>query len=290
MSTEATAAEAGGAPASIEQNHEIPVQTSAAEPVVVATEAPPEDTAPEATAPAAGASESEQREKPQKVPDWLQKKMAADAFEARETKRRLEAAEAELAKLRTPAPAPNAADTAAAQQNAPQGGYKSPAEFDAAVQAEATRRQTAEQAQRDQEAFDANCNTAYANGKTAFGDDFDIAVSNLQQLGAMNRDMLDLALNADDPAKLLFELGSDPDRAASIMALPPAKRAIEIAKLSVTVPPKAAPTPLSRAPRPVEPVEGSARPNGAPSDNDDDATWFAKRNAEVAARHRAHVA
>ncbi len=285
--------EGGAAPAA----PEIPVQTSSPEPLVVATdEGGGTEAAAEAATEGAEASAVEAvaegapddgSKKPAKVPDWLQKKMAADAFEARETARKLKAAEEELAKFKAPKPAtPNAADAAAAEQNAPAGGYRNQADFDAAVQAEASRRAQEASATEAQQAFDAACNAAYVKGKEAFKDDFDTAVSNLQQLGAMNKDMLDLVLGTDDPAKLLFALGSDPDKAAELMALPPAKRAIEIAKLSVAPPEKVKPTPLSNAPRPIDTIEGSARPNGAPNDNDDDATWFAKRNAEVAARQR----
>lgn len=283
---------------------EIPVQTSSPEPLVVATDdqhggnEPTAEAAAEAAEtkdgeePADGASDNgDGTKKPAKVPEWLQKKMAADAFEARETARKLKAAEEELAKLKAPKPAtPTAADTAAAEENAPAGGYRTQADFDAAVQAEAQRRQQEAAAAEARQAFDAACNAAYAKGKETFKDDFDTAVANLQQLGAMNPEMLDLVLGTDDPAKLLFSLGSDPDKAADLMALPPAKRAIEIAKLSVAAPEKGKPTPLSNAPRPIDTVEGSARPNGAPRDDDDDATWFAKRNAEVAARQRQSAA
>lgn len=275
-----------------EKNTEIPVQTSAPEALVVATDEP---AAVEAAAePEAEAQPDEHgSKKPQKLPDWANKEISKKAFEAREATRRAEAAEAELARLKAaaqPAPTPTAADTQAAQEQAPAGGYKSPAEFDAAVQAEAARRAQSEAAAQAQAEFDAACNAAYTKGKAdpTIGADFDTAVGNLQQVGFMNRDMLDIVMATDDPPKLLFELGSDPDKALALMQMTPAKRAMEIAKMAI--PAKATPTPLSRAPRPVDTVEGSARPNGAPSDNDDDATWFAKRNAEVAARHRSAAA
>jgi len=287
MSTESTAP-ADGALAP-EKNTEIPVQTSAAEPVVVATDDPPETTAgaeqPEADGAEAAQPEG-QGKKPPKLPEWAQKQMAQQAFEAREAKRRAEAAEAELAKLRQPAQAEaTQADAAAAQQNAPAGGYRSEADFNAAVQAEANRRAQAETQARAAAEFDAACNTAYTKGKAAFNDDFDAAVQNLQQVGFMSPDMLQFVLEADDPSKVLFELGSDPDRAVNLMNLTPAKRAIEIAKMTVPAPGK--PTPLSRAPRPVDTVEGSARPSTEPADNDDDATWFSKRNEQIRRRYSA---
>lgn len=291
MTTEPTASAAGGAPAPTneERLEAIPVQTNQPEPLVVATEEPvaeqaepvtTEPAAETATAPADGA----QKTVP-KLPDWAQKKIADAAFEAREAKRQAKEAQDELARLKAPKPAtPTAEDTAAAQANAPAGGFKTQAEFDAAVAAEAQRRDDAARQAAAQQDFDTKSNTAYEAGVGKFGDDFKTAVSNLQQVGVMEPEFVSFVLETDDPAKVLFELGSDPDRATKILAMTPAKRAIELAKLSVTETPKPQPTKLSSAPRPVETVEGSARVTAEPRDDDDDATWFAKRNAEVRQR------
>lgn len=289
--TDTTTAPADGANAP-EKNTDIPVQTSAPEALVVATDEAdqgpePPETSTEVETPVEPNSDG--KKAPPKLPDWAQKKIADAAYEAREANRRAKELEAELAKLKAPPPAQTTqADANAAQQNAPAGGYKSQSDFDAAVQAEANKRQQDAVARQQQADFDNACNAAYQAGKAHpdMAEHFDAAVQNLQQLGFMNRDMLDLVVATEDPAKVLFDLGSDPDRAAQLLALPPAKRAVEIAKMAVTVTPKAAPTPLSNAPRPIVPIEGSAKPNGAPSDADDDATWFAKRNAEVQRRYQ----
>lgn len=300
-----TTAEADGANAP-EKNTEIPVQTSAPEPLVVATEQPsgdePETSTTEEPPPSEQPAEGAEadRGKPAKVPEWLQKKMAADAFEARETARKLKAAEEELARLKgaTPSATPNAADAAAATQNAPAGGYKSETDFNAAVQAEAARREAAARQQHEAQAFRQKLDDAWSKGLAAYGDeDFNTVAANLNSVGFVpvqdpetgavaNTEIMQLVLETDDPARVLFELGSDPAKAQSVMALPPAKRAIEIAKLAVSPAEKPKPTPLSNAPRPVVPVEGTARPSAEPSDADDDATWFAKRNAEVQRRYQ----
>lgn len=285
MATTPTAPEADtNAPATDELN--IPVQTSNPEPLVVASEQRDEEPETPAAAEADGSDANPDRKSPPKLPEWAQKEMAKKAFEAREATRRTRELEEELARLKggTAAPTPSPADAAAAQQNAPAGGYRSQAEFDAAVQAEAGRRANEARAAQEMAEFNAACDAAYAAGKGAFGDDFEAAAENLRQIGAMNRDLLDLALGMDDPAKIIFELGSDPTRAQSIMSLPVAKRAAEIAKMAVAAP-KATPTPLSRAPRPVATVEGTARPSTEPSDTDDDATWYAKRNQQLRQRY-----
>ncbi len=298
-----TTAPADGAVAP-EKNTEIPVQTSAPEPLVVATDEPAAEHVAEPaaeTTTSEPATETEGSRKPDRVPDWLQKKMAADAFEQRETARKLKAAEEELAKLKAPKPAaqPTATDTATAEQNAPAGGYKSQADFDAAVAAEAARREAAVRQQAETQEFRSKLDAAWTKGLAAYGDeDFNTVAANLNSVGFVpvqdpqtgqvgNTELMQLVLETDDPARVLFELGSDPAKAQAVMALPPAKRAIEIAKLAITPPAeKAKPTLLSNAPRPIVPVEGSAKPNSEPSDSDDDKTWFAKRNAEVQRRYQ----
>lgn len=272
---------------------DIPVETSSREPLIVAKEPP----AAEATSDAgdadaatssadAGGSDAERR-KPPKLPDWAQAQLNNMAAEKRIAEREAKRLADEVAALKAPKTTPpvaTQADAAAATNAAPDGGYKTEAEFNAAVQAEAANREATARAQQQQHEFDAACNTAYEAGKSAFGDDFDGAVANLQSVGAMNRDMLDLIVATDDPAKVLYELGSDPDKAASILALPPAKRAVEIAKLSVAPQAKKTPTPLSNAPRPVTPIDGSARTSAEPSDNDSDEVFFAKREAQLRAK------
>lgn len=284
---------------------EIPVQTSAPEALVIATDEPAADEPAEGAAEAAAEGEPEASaepdgKKPEKVPDWLQKKMAADAFEARETARKLKAAQEEIDRLKKgsqpPAVAPTQADAAAANNAAPAGGYKSQAEFDAAVEAAASRRAAQERLRAEQETFSTRLDTIWTKGVSDFGEEnFGTIAANLQSVGftpsvdpqtgaIMNTELMQIVMETDDPSKVLYELGSDPNRAQAIMAMPPAKRAVEIAKLSVVPAAKPAPTPLSNAPRPVQPVEGSARPNGEPADNDDDATWFRKREEQLRKR------
>lgn len=272
---------------------DIPVETSTREPLVVAVEAPAVDAAAEADASgdeanaAADAGTDAERKKPPKLPDWAQAQLNNMAAEKRIAEREAKRLADEIAALKAPKATPpvaTQADAAAVQNAAPAGGYKTDAEFNAAVQAEAANREATARAQQQQQEFDAACNTAYTAGKSAFGDDFDGAVANLQSVGAMTRDMLDLVVATDDPAKVLYELGSDPDKASAILALPPAKRAVEIAKLSVVPVAKKAPTPLSNAPRPVTPIDGSARTSAEPSDNDSDEVFFAKREAQLRAK------
>lgn len=264
----------------------IPVEVGHTEPLIVVKEAPPAETT---TEPATAEIEAEGSAKPAKLPSWAEKKLAESAFEAREAKREAKELKDRIAALEARPAAPVAADAEAARASAPDpaaqfGGYKSQADFDTAVQAEATRRDAAAKQQQANAKFDADANTAYEKGIAAYPDDFAAAVKNLQTVGVMNKDFLDLVLETDEPHKVLYELGADPDKAAALLAMPPAKRAIEIAKLSVTAPQKATPTPLSNAPRPITPVDGSARISAEPSDNDSDDVFFQKREAQLRAQ------
>lgn len=267
----------------VENMHVDTVETT---PLVVAKEPVAEPEAEVAAAAETTATETAAAEgaetgttKPPKVDAWVQKRWDDLAKETREAKRAAKQAADELAALRAPKPepiVPTSADAEAARAEAPAGGYRTQADFDTAVAQAADQRAS-------EIAFNNKSNEIYTAGKTAFGEDFDTAAQNLRSVGAMNKDVLDLVFETDDPAKVLYELGSDPDRAASIIAMPAAKRALEIAKLSVVAPKKAAAAPLSNAPRPVTPVDGSARVSASPSDNDDDETFFRKREAELAA-------
>ncbi|MDB5531612.1 MAG: hypothetical protein JWR51_4715 [Devosia sp.] len=279
---------------------DIPVETSTREPLVVAKEPAADDAATgadagetdasAATAAADSGGSDAERKKPPKLPDWAQAQLNNMAAEKRIAEREAKRLADEVAALKAPKTTPpvaTQADAAAAQNTAPPGGYKTDAEFNAAVEAAAAQREATARAQQQQAEFDAACNTAYTAGKSTFGEDFDGAVANLQSVGIMTRDMLDLIVATDDPAKVLYELGSDPDKASAILALPPAKRAVEIAKLSVVPAAKKVPTPLSNAPRPVTPIDGSARTSAEPSDNDSDEVFFAKREAQLRARNAA---
>lgn len=276
---------------------DVPVETSDAAPLAVAAEPAAAEAAPvSADAPAAEAQPQTDPAtgKPPKLPEWAQKQLnnlaAEKRIAEREVKRLADELAASKAPKADPAPLPNAADAAAVRAATPS---LSPAEFNAAVEAEAARREANARAAKARQEFDANSNKAFDAGKTAFGDEFGNAVQNLHQVGLLpyqdatgnvhNNEILEMVLNTDDPAKVLYELGSDPDRAAQIVAMSPAARAMEIAKLAVGAPARATPTPLSKAPRPIPSVDGSARVSASPSDSDSDEVFFAKRETELRA-------
>lgn len=265
--------DAGGAPLVADSSRE----PLAAEPVEDVPEPQPEDSA----------SLTPEQKKLRQA-EWNAKQNRYEASQAKRKIAELEAKLAEVAKQAPLAPTaqPTAADTAAASANAPAGGYRTQTDFDAAVKQEAERRAQNDANQRAEASFNEACNTIWNKGSEAYKDDFKQAVANLQSVGVMSRDVLDLVLATEDPARVLFDLGSDPDKASALLEMSPAKRAVEIAKLSV-IPPRRTPDPLSNAPAPIRPVEGSARVLGEPRDEDDDVSWYAKRLAQKRERQRA---
>lgn len=161
--------------------------------------------------------------------------------------------------------------------------FKTKAEFDKAVEAEATRRASVQ-------AFIEKCNTVEDKGSTAFGAKWNAAKANLGILddeGRIPLDLLTTALETDDPAKVLFELGNDIDKATQFMAMTPLRRAIAMAKLAE---PKAAPARApSKAPPPVEPIGGKGGGDDRPNDRDSDEEWNRKeeiRERQVAEARR----
>lgn len=165
--------------------------------------------------------------------------------------------------------------------------FKTKAEFDAAVQAEAERVANLRLAQQS---FNAKCNDVEDKGSKAFGAKWQNAKAQLAILddeGRIPLDLLTTALETDDPAKVLFELGSDIEKATEFMAMTPLRRAIAMAKIADT---KAPVRQQSRAPAPVDPIGGKGTGDDAPTDRDSDEEWNRKeaiRERRIAEQRRA---
>jgi hypothetical protein len=104
------------------------------------------------------------------------------------------------------------------------------------------------------EAFNKACNDVYEAGKAAY-DDFDEVLGNFRDVGGLTPAVIEAAIEAGNPHKILYELAKDRDLAYKVMRMPPIKMAVEIAKLA-SKPSKAAP--MSKAPEPIKPVKGAA--------------------------------
>ena len=135
---------------------------------------------------------------------------------------------------------------------------------------------------RAQERYVEECNKAAKNGETVYGQNWKEAVSNLQMLGGFDQPTMNGALATDDPAKVLYELGKNPDNYHRIMDMPLERRIVEMSKLAMQ-PTQA--KKVSNAPPPVAPVGGKAAPAAATLRDDmDDDTYHKIRMAQRAKR------
>lgn len=154
--------------------------------------------------------------------------------------------------------------------------FKTKAEFEAAVEAAADRKAAERLAVQE---FNKACNAVEAAGSKAFGDKWSKAKAELSMLddhGRIPMDILSVALETENPARVLFVLGNDIEKATELMGMTPIKRAIAMDKIASSKP---AERPASRTPPPVEPLGGRGSREDRPSDRDSDEEWNRKEEA-----------
>lgn len=232
-------------------------------------------------APAAGAAAV--------APDWRDRELGRKHRQIQEGKARAERLEQDLA------------DARALLARQPGGGTGDAGEGDGAAARQPAVPLTPDAVQREarrivaQQTYDQQCNAVYEAGGKEYKDKWDGALERLQMLGGFGADQegvetMTSVLAADNPAQVMYTLGSNPDEYHRVMALPPAKRMAEIVKLGMTKPAKPAPKPAAGDP-PVEPLtRRAAASDPDPQDSDDDNTWYAKRGRQKAARWAAKQA
>ena len=250
-------------------------ETSAETPIVAADgETPPDETPPPAEP-----VKSKKAVSP--LPAWMKDRLAEQTAKQRdaeraaaEAKARADVAEAELAELRKRG---TGGDAPPSPKDAPG------TDFVPRTQVEA---RAAEIARMD--AFNASADQAYFAGKAAYKEDFDTALQPLQEMGALNRvDFQEAALATGAAHDVLFELGSDPDKASQILrdlkAGRVAKATAEMTRIADKVKAQKAAdeaaasaakgkkTATSAVPAPIRPVGGSALPAIDLDKADDDA-------------------
>lgn len=136
------------------------------------------------------------------------------------------------------------------------------------------RRVQQELAQRQ---YQNDLNKTDAKGRETYKD-WQETVSTLEVLGGFDPETMSGLLATDDPAKVIYELGKNPDRYQQIMTLPVPRRIIEMGKLAMA---STTSKPVSSAPAPVNPVGGRAAPaNQTVTDEMDDDKWYAIRTAQ----------
>ncbi len=247
------------------KQEELPLVEQPTEPVVEATskETPVEVKAEET--PAEVKTEQPAEPEPEK-PDWKERELKAKHRQNQELKRQL--AEATSAR--------EAAEALAAKFNqTPQPSLQTTVPAD---EVEKRAQQLVVQ-QRYME----DCNKAAQAGEKSFGAEWKSAIENLELKGGFDEQTMRGILatarkhGTDAPAKILYELGKDPNRYDALMALSYEERILEMADI---VKQPAQPK-ISSAPAPVSTVGGKAAPATATlSDGLDDDKWYAIRMAQ----------
>ena len=202
-------------------------------------------------------------------PDWKDRELKSKHRQLSEAKRLLKEREDELAALK------------ALNERVAQPGETRPAAPATVQQSEV---EAAAQRMLAQQRYIEDCNKTAADGEKKFGTEWRDAVQNLEVLGGFDPETMNGLLATDDSAKVLFELGKNPDNYHRIMELPLPKRIIEMGKISMQA---EAPKKVSNAPPPVAPVGGRAAPAATtmPTDNDSDEKWYAWRQSQRKKRH-----
>lgn len=206
-----------------------------------------------------GPETSVEPEKPKQTP-WFQRRIDDLTRERWEARREADRLQAELATLRQPR----------------QEGQSDPVQ-QGLTQADVQRlaREEAGRIAATNE-FNANCNGIFEQGNKAFPD-FEASLGNFRLLGGLPPSLVEAAIEAGEPAKVLYELGKNPDEAARILALSPTRMAVAVAKIAAK---PASPPPVSKAPPPIKSIVGSGRVETDP-DKMSTAEWTKWREGQL---------
>jgi hypothetical protein len=237
-------------------------------PATEATDTPipaPVEGAQTTEAPAAPAAPEPDRTAPEAAPkeDWREQRIRALTAKNAAESERVRALEERLEALIRAQPKPEGAAPAAPAQ---------PSNMEAMVAAEVDRRR-----------FDEACNSTYSAGKAKFPD-FDAAVGGFNLIGGAPPAFLKAVTALDHSADVFYTLGKDPSEAMRVMALPPERMAIELARMEakITAPPP--PKPISRAPSPISPIAAGHEidENAEPDIDADPVRWMKWAGKKVA--------
>lgn len=121
--------------------------------------------------------------------------------------------------------------------------------------------------------------------------DFNERCNLLADLGAGDRP--DFMQIVTDPTtipnghRVVAALADDPNEAARILALPTHTMSAELARFAEKLNAKPKGNALSRAPAPIKPINGTAKPSEEPTSDDAEEEWFRKRAVQRAQRKTA---
>lgn len=127
-----------------------------------------------------------------------------------------------------------------------------------AIDSEALNQRAAQMA--SEKLFNDECDKIAVQGKKAFPD-FNEALTELwSTLGQFHPALVEAAIEAGEPHKLLHFLGTNTDEAERIANLPAARQGVALAKIAQKLNAPPPPKPVSKAPPPITPVSGATSP------------------------------
>lgn len=232
----------------------------------------------------AGEAESADEQAAAPKPDWRDKQLRkrnAQLAEARQQLTRAQEFEAENARLKAlleaaqkGAAAPAAGDASRPAPAAPAG--LSEKDVDARAELKAAQKQ-----------FDRDVAAALAQGAKDYPKDWEASIENIKRADGFDPEVLAQILGTDNPAKIIYELGKDPDRFEEVNNLPPHRRMVEFVKMTIPVAKKA----VSNAAEPVTPVGARGVSTAKVNVYDpgiSDEEYYAARAAQTSRKARYH--
>lgn len=142
----------------------------------------------------------------------------------------------------------------------------------------------------DQDTYNRDCNDAFTRGKNVYKDKWEPTLKVLGQFSEIQQaDVMKEILRTDDPAKVLFELGSNPAEAQRIFEMSPNRRTTEFIKIAIKENKVTTPKPTN-AGAPVEPISGrggSAKSEDLYDDKMSDDDFYAIRQKQKRERFAA---
>lgn len=188
-------------------------------------------------------------------------------------KRRADALEAELARIRAAQSGTGADATGQEKQGQAEDGKLV---LDPQTAQEWVKQEAAKQKAADD--FNNACNAAYDAGAKAFTD-FDDAMKVAGSLGILDPSVVEDALSTDAPHEVLYALGKDPDEGMRLAKLPRNKRIAEFVKMTMKTPAKPQ---ISKAAAPIKTVGGTpARDFDLTDEKVDMDEWVRQRNKQI---------
>lgn len=132
--------------------------------------------------------------------------------------------------------------------------------------------------------FNQRCDEIWETGKGEFKD-FGSKIENFQKLGGLTPAHIEAAIETGIPHKVLYELGANMDEGAKILAMPPVKMAVAMAKLADRL---AKTKPISKVDEPIEPLTGgrSSTPRNVNPDELSLDKWMAWREKDLESKRR----